>query len=73
MALEESTFPFPDFIVKLDKFEKELPRSGTLEFWKQINEQTFICKITGKELSKIAFERYQLSKGGSINFIVEIL
>ncbi len=55
MALDESSFPFPDFIVKLDRFEKETPRAGTLEFWKQISEQTFICKITGKELSKIAF------------------
>ena len=56
-----------------EKIENLKPVARPLEFWKQISTDRYQCKISGKELNRVAFERYQLKKGGGYNFIIEIL
>lgn len=67
--IEETGFPFPDIILKLEKHEKVSGRVD--EMWKKIGEDRWQSKITGQALNKIQFLRCQ-DLFGAHRFIVEI-
>jgi hypothetical protein len=46
---------------------------GVTEIWRQVNENRFECKVTGRKLDRIQFERYQNEKGGVFRFIIEVI
>jgi len=67
---------FTDIFEKLEDYEEniEVPKKAPAirEVWKQVSPDTFACKVTGRQLSKVQFRIYQdRSKDGPMGFIVE--
>jgi hypothetical protein len=54
------------------KIETQKPVQKKLEFWHLLAGNIFQCKITGRKLDRVSFERYQLQHGGAYNFIIEL-
>jgi hypothetical protein len=46
------------------KIESHKPKGSVVEVWKRIDDNRFQCKITGKELNRVQFERYQRQREG---------
>jgi hypothetical protein len=54
------------------RIETLRPTGPLIEVWKRIDDNCHKCKITGKELNRVQFERYQNAKGGPWYFVVEV-
>ena len=66
-----STAPFSDIFTKLESSEHVKPNTPIREVWANVAPDLFVCKITNKKLTEKEYSRYQLAKGGAINFITE--
>jgi hypothetical protein len=68
-SFKNSIMAFEDIFTKIESLK---PNGAITEIWHQVNENRFECKVTGKKLDRIQFERYQNEKGGAFRFIIEI-
>jgi hypothetical protein len=67
-----------DFIDIFQKIEQTTAESkpvpGIKEFWRELPDGSFICKLTNRKLLRPEFKRYQdRSACGSMGFLVETL
>jgi len=54
-----------------EKLEKLEPKVAQLEFWKELSDKRYVCKITGRILSHVNFLRHQVNIG-AYNIILEV-
>jgi hypothetical protein len=69
---------FTDIISKLDQHEQEVQTPKSVpkikHIWKQTSPDEFVCKLTGRRLSKVQFKIHQdRTPGGTMGFLVETL